>query len=83
MVAAEKVPDRNFTVSTELVSEALHDAEMGATTTHVLSEANAIPAPDSVMTIPPLFDPDAIAELGVNENVAVVCAAFMADESLI
>ena len=83
VVAAENVPDRNFTVSTEFVSEALHEAEIGATTTHVLSEANAIPAPDSVMTIPPPVDPDAIAELGVNEIVAVVSAAFVAEERVI
>ena len=83
VVAAAKVPDRNFTVSTELVNKALHEAEVGAVTTHALSEANAIPAPDSVMTIPPPVDPDAIAELGVNENVAVVPAAFVAEESVI
>ncbi len=83
VVAAAKVPDRNFTVSTELVNEALHEAEVGAVTTHALPEAKAIPAPDSVMTIPPPVDPDAIAELGVNENVAMVSAAFVAEESVI
>ena len=83
VIAAANVPDRNFTVSTELVNEALHEAAVGEMTAQALSEANAIPAPDSVMTIPPLFDPDAIAELGVNENVAVVCAAFMAEERVI
>ena len=52
-------------------------------TAHTLSDAKAIPAPESVMMTPPPADPDATAELGVNEIVAVVWVAFMEDERAI
>ncbi len=41
--------------------------------------SKAMPDPDSVIRIPAL-GPAVMAWVGVNEIVAVVCAAFMADD---
>jgi hypothetical protein len=53
--------------------------ELGAVTEQKLVPSKAMPDPDSVMRIPEL-DPAVMAEVGVNEIVAVVCVAFMADD---
>ena len=78
-VPAAKVPDGSFTVSTDPVNAALHDApDHTIQTLGVLLVSRAMPAPDSVMAIPAL-GPAVMAEVGVNENVAVVAVALTED----
>ena len=52
--------------------------EEGAVTEQALVPSKAMPDPDSVMRIPEL-DPAVMAEVGVNENVAVVAVALTED----
>jgi len=78
------VPAVSLTVNTELASatEQAGLPELGAVTAQAESEAKAMPAPDSVMTIPALV-PAVMAVLGVNETVAVVDAALAEEVSVI
>ena len=78
-VPAAKVPEGSFTVSTDPVNAALHEApDHTIQTLGVLLVSKAMPAPDSVMAIPAL-GPAVMAEVGVNENVAVVAVALTED----
>ena len=80
-VPAAKVPDGSFTVSTDPVNAALHEAPAPNHTIQTLGlllVSKAMPAPDSVMAIPAL-GPAVMAEVGVNEIVAVVAAALTED----
>ena len=52
--------------------------EEGAVTEQTLVPSKAMPDPDSVMRIPAL-GPAVMAEVGVNENVAVVAVALTED----
>ena len=80
-VPAAKVPEGSFTVSTDPVNAALHEApapDHTIQTLGLLLVSKAMPAPDSVMAIPAL-DPAVMAEVGVNEIVAVVAVALTED----
>ena len=78
------MPDVSLTISNEPLSNATEhvgDPEDGAVTVHTLGlplVSKAMPAPDSVMAIPAL-GPAVMAEVGVNENVAVVAVALTED----
>jgi hypothetical protein len=79
-VPAAKVPDGSFTVSTDPVNAALHEApdHTNIQTLGLLLVSKAMPAPDSVMAIPAL-GPAVMVEVGMNENVAVVAVALTED----
>ena len=81
MVATLKVPVVSLMVNTELANTTVHVGapELGAATEQTLVPSKAMPDPDSVMRIPAL-GPAVMALVGVNEIVAVVCVAFMADD---
>ncbi len=83
-VAAMKVPAVSFTVNNEPANVAEHegDPEAGAMTAQALVASTRMPAPDSVMTIPALAAA-VMACVGVNEIVAVVCAALTEEASVI
>ena len=78
------MPAVSFTVNNEAANAAEHagDPEEGAVTAQTLVPSTRMPAPDSEMTIPALAAA-VMACVGVNEMVAVVCAALTVEASVI